>query len=498
MSKKKKTLEESVADSLLPKEEQSCKLPANWSWVRMGKIVSINPQKPKMDLPNERLCSFLPMSNVNPETGNIDELEERNFEKVKKGYTYFKENDVLFAKITPCMENGNTVVAKGLINNFGYGSTEFYVLRTPKQVNESYIYFLLRSEKFRKQAKAVMSGAVGQQRVPKKFLETYPLALPPLNEQIRIVKKVDNLFNKIEKAKQLIEDARETFELRRAAILNNAFRGVLTRKWRKSNPNTPSASVFLDVVKKKHSPNLTKLSKIVEDLDIPYELPKGWVWARINEVAELRSGYAFKSKDFVEDGIQLVRMGNLYQNELDLSRNPVYLPFDYDNKIINKYSLTNEMILLSLTGTKYKRDYGYAVRIKGIEEPLLLNQRILSVTPYEISDYFYYYLQSNTFRDMFFSFETGGVNQGNVGSKAVEGIYIPIPPEEEAMEIQNKIEEMLEKEKRALDLIQLGNHIESIKQSILSKAFRGELGTNDPSEESSIELIKEVLKEQVK
>ena len=103
-----------------------------------------------------------------------------------------------------------------------------------------------------------------------------------------------------------------------------------------------------------------------------------------------------------------------------------------------------------------------------------------------------------TFRDVFFSFETGGVNQGNVGSKIVESILIPIPPQEEAKEIETKLNNLLNNEKKSLKMLIVEDRLETLEQSILSKAFRGELGTNDPSEESLIELLKEVLQEQVK
>ncbi|MDT2262459.1 hypothetical protein P7H12_00590 [Paenibacillus larvae] len=130
---------------------------------------SINPSKPKLNFSDQFKTSFLPMSSIDPVSGQITFIKEREFSKVSKGYTYFQENDILFAKITPCMENGNTVIAKGMLNKFGFGSTEFYVLRPSNIVEGRFIYYLLRSEKFRKEAKAVMSGAVGQQRVPKNF-----------------------------------------------------------------------------------------------------------------------------------------------------------------------------------------------------------------------------------------------------------------------------------------------------------------------------------------
>ncbi len=484
MSKKKKVIEELLEEALVSEIEQPYGVPENWIWTRMGDVIKINPSKPKLDLPHDQPCSFLPMNKVNPQTGKVDSLEEREFEKVKKGYTYFEENDVLFAKITPCMENGNIVIANGLINKFGFGSTEFYVFRTSEKIDERYVYFLLRSEKFRKQARAEMTGAVGQQRVPKKFLESYPFALPPLSEQKRIADKVEHLLSKIDEAKQLIEEAKETFELRRAAILDKAFRGELTRKWREEN-------------------SLEKKKKLINgnhsiESNSPYSIPTTWKWRKLKDVASFKNGFAFKSKDFVEQGIQLVRMGNLYKNDLALDRNPVYMPLDFDEKIIEKYSVKNGDILLSLTGTKYKRDYGYAVRVEGVEKPLLLNQRILSLNPNFMDEYIFYYLQSSVFRDVFFSFETGGVNQGNVGSKAVESILIPIPPLEEAKEIEKILNNLLKNEKETLIILNVEDKLETLKQATLSKAFRGELGTNDPREENAIELLKEVLQEQVK
>ncbi|RDZ11500.1 restriction endonuclease subunit S [Priestia megaterium] len=485
MSGEKKKIENLLEEALISEDEQLYEIPKNWVWVRMGEVISINPSKPKLDLPNEQICSFLPMNMVNPQTGRIDNLEEREFEKVKKGYTYFKENDVLFAKITPCMENGNTVIAKGLKNKFGFGSTEFYVFRTSKYIDERYVYYLLRSEKFRKQAKMEMTGAVGQQRVPKRFLESYPLALPPLNEQKRIVERIEQLLNKIEGAKQLIEGAKETFEIRRAAILDKAFRGGLTQKWRRENS-----------LIKKESGYFNNFSSI--DSNAPYSIPNKWKWLKLKDLANFKNGYAFKSKDFVEKGIQLVRMGNLYKNKLALDRNPVYMPLDYNEKIIEKYTICNGDILLSLTGTKYKRDYGYAVKVENLVNPLLLNQRILSLRPLFINEYIFYYLQSPTFRNAFFSFETGGVNQGNVASKAVESILIPVPPIEEAEEIGKMLNRLLDNEKQSLDLLAIEGNIETLKQSILSKAFQGKMGMNNPDEENALELLKKVLQEKLK
>jgi type I restriction enzyme, S subunit len=484
MSKEKKTIEELLEEKLIPFEEQTHIVPENWVWTTVKNVCQINMgQSPKGEYTTDN-PDYVPLIGGPADMG-------LTYPKAKR-YT---------TKPTKLSKEGDMIVSiRATLGKTNFADGEYCLGRgvaglTPEYIDPNllgYYFATIKSYLY-----TISTGTTFQQ-VSRKDIENTPLPLPPLNEQKRIAEKVERLLDKIDDAKQLIEEAKETFELRRAAILDKAFRGGLTEGWRRENPNTPLATEFLEHIKKTHTPKSTKLNKVVEDLEIPYDLPKGWVWARINDLAELKSGYAFKSKDFVENGYQLVRMGNLYKNELDLSRNPVYLPIDYDEKIVNKYSLANGVILLSLTGTKYKRDYGFAVRMQNIKAPLLLNQRILALTPFEISDYFYYFLQSSTFRNMFFSFETGGVNQGNVGSKSVEGIYFPLPPKEEAVEIQLIIENMLEQEKKAFDLIQVEQRIESIKQSILTKAFKGELGTNNPNEESAIELLQEALQEQVK
>ncbi|WP_354092753.1 restriction endonuclease subunit S [Clostridium gasigenes] len=188
---------------------------------------------------------------------------------------------------------------------------------------------------------------------------------------------------------------------------------------------------------------------------------------------------------------------NLYNGILDLSRNRVYVPENIDGNLINKYSVKQGDILLTLTGTKYKRDYGFTVLIQDNKE-LLLNQRILSITPKEgiVTSYIYYFLRSELFRDIFFSQETGGVNQGNVSGKFVESVNINIVSIEEQKEIVRILDKLLEEGSKIDELTQLEEQIELIKKSILAKAFRGELGTNCEEEESSLELLKEIFSKQ--
>lgn len=494
-----KDLDELLVEALVPEDEQPYEVPENWVWTKLGKVAVINPSRfVPSNLEDDFQTTFIPMNAVSEISGAIETPVLRDYKDVKKGYTNFLEGDVLFAKITPCMENGKVAIAKNLANGFGFGSTEFHVLRASKAIENKLIYYLVRSENFRKQAKEVMTGAVGQQRVHKNFLVDYPFTLAPLPEQKRIIDKLESLFGKINEAKQLIKEARETFTDRRAAILAQAFRGELTKKWRKEHPNVEPAEKLLQRIKAERekfeiSRKGRKKNEELPPIDPPYKLPEGWCWVRLIDVTKFKSGYAFDSSDFVNEGFQLIRMGNLTNAELDLSKNPVYLPYDYDKNIVEKYSIKNGDILLTLTGTKYKRDYGYAVTIEDQDNTLLLNQRILSLTPLILGTYLKYYLHTSVFRDMFFSFETGGVNQGNVSSKAVETIPLPLPPLKEGIEIERVLTKLLLMEKWASKELEIDNEVESIKQSILSKAFRGELGTSDPEDESALELLKQVL-----
>lgn len=155
--------------------------PNNWGLKSLGECCILNPSKNQNKRLNSNLMvSFVPMSSV-LENGNIDVTDIREYQKVRNGFTYFAENDVLFAKITPCMENGKGAIAQGLYNGIGFGSTEFHVLRPIEKKSNSYwLYALTTSEKFRMEAASKMTGSAGQRRVPALFLENYKVCLPPI------------------------------------------------------------------------------------------------------------------------------------------------------------------------------------------------------------------------------------------------------------------------------------------------------------------------------
>lgn len=156
--------------------------PFNFGFAKLSKCAEINPKKPS-NVDDDLLVSFVAMPSVS-ECGKIDTNILKKYKDVKKGFTYFSEKDVLFAKITPCMENGKGCVAINLSNNIGFGSTEFHVLRPIKNISNPYwLYELTMLDKFRVLAKKNMTGTGGQLRVPISFINNFEIALPPIEKQ---------------------------------------------------------------------------------------------------------------------------------------------------------------------------------------------------------------------------------------------------------------------------------------------------------------------------
>ena len=179
------------------------KLPDGWEWSTLRKECDINPRRPKdLQADDDQETSFVPMEAVDGDLGIIKDMKTVSFLKVKKGYTYFEENDMLFAKITPCMQNKKSAIAKNLINGFGFGTTEFHVLRCKDGVIPEWIYYFIRNQKFVCEAEANFTGSVGHQRVPKTFLQNYPLIVPPIEIQREIVDKLDKQMAQIEVLKK--------------------------------------------------------------------------------------------------------------------------------------------------------------------------------------------------------------------------------------------------------------------------------------------------------
>src|ERR1017187_4889787 len=147
------------------------KLPKGWVRTTLGEVCAMNPRMPFDEpLPDQTKVSFVPMAAVEEESGRLDASQVRALGSVRRGYTPFIENDVIFAKITPCMENGKIALATGLKNGLAYGSTEFFVFRPYEGLLPRFVLHFLLQPSLREAAERQMTGAVGQKRVPSSYL----------------------------------------------------------------------------------------------------------------------------------------------------------------------------------------------------------------------------------------------------------------------------------------------------------------------------------------
>lgn len=215
-----------VIDSALEKIIKKGKK-RKWNFVSFDSACDINPSKRDISYDDDLLVSFVPMSSVDDKSGKIVKHFVRPYQQVKKGYKWFVEGDVIFARITPCMENGKIAIARGLKNGIGFGSTEFHVFRPNKSILSEWIHYLTRRSTFRKLAELSFKGTAGQQRVQITFFYKQEILLPPKEEQYRIVAYLDNLQAKTDSLKRLQHETQYELYALIPSILAKAFRGDL-------------------------------------------------------------------------------------------------------------------------------------------------------------------------------------------------------------------------------------------------------------------------------
>lgn len=202
-----------------------------WQNCSLSEICTINPPKSEARkvLSDDNLVSFVPMNCLGIDRMDLDLIEARQLKDVSGSYTYFADNDVLLAKITPCFENGKLGLASNLVNGIGFGSSEFIVFRCHDGLNPKFLYYYLSRKSFLEEGKMRMAGAVGHRRVTKEFIENYPIWFPSIEQQARNIQKIDSfrrdvayLFEKYTKKIILMEELKKS-------ILHKAFNGELTK-----------------------------------------------------------------------------------------------------------------------------------------------------------------------------------------------------------------------------------------------------------------------------
>jgi len=235
-------------------------LPDTWAKTKISDVYDINPGHKDLEIDEKSEVSFIPMKLIEEETGFMDASFFRKYEEVKGGYTKFIEDDVVFAKITPCMENGKIAIAKNLCNGIGCGTTELHVFRPVVKDTNSFLFYFLLQKDIREMAKNRFQGTSGHLRVPPDFFEEIWFPLPPLAEQQEIVHHVEALFKIADQIEERYNKARVYVDKLTQSILAKAFRGELVPQ----DPNDEPASELLKRIQGEKDGQIKKQAKKVK------------------------------------------------------------------------------------------------------------------------------------------------------------------------------------------------------------------------------------------
>ncbi|RYX04896.1 restriction endonuclease [Legionella pneumophila] len=497
-------------------------LPKSWSVCLIGEAILVNPRLDKREIDDGIEVSFVPMPAVSAETGEINVLENKLFAEVKKGYTPFIERDVLFAKITPCMENGKMAVVPKLKNNLGFGSTEFHVLRCPTDILPEYVYYFISSKWFRVEAEHNMTGAVGQRRVPTTFLESTRLPVPPFNEQKRIVAKIEELFSELDNGITALKTAREQLKVYRQAILKHAFEGKLTAKWREENADkleTPEQLLariqkerdaryqqqleeWKETVKKWEAegkegkkpkkPVICKpMPTISEDeINVLPRLPADWRYVRLAEISAIGSGMSVSQNRKLNNPVEVayLRVANVQRGLLNLSEIKTML---VEQEALADLLLEKGDVLFNEGGDRDKLGRGW-IWENQIESCITQNH-VFRATPIIKNEFHSKFIShwGNSFGKDYF--EKGGkqtTNLASINKTVLSNFPVPLPSFEEQHQIITILDDAMSLMDAFDSEIKRGfQRAEILRQSILKKAFSGQLMKQDPNDEPASKLL---------
>ncbi|MFQ7000489.1 MAG: restriction endonuclease subunit S [Clostridium sp.] len=487
MAKKKMTLEEKLEEAIV--KDVPYEVHENWINARLNSIVKFEKgKKPKILIDNF-------------EDEAIPYVTIKYFQtKVADQYTFATETNRI------CNEDDILIVwdgaRAGLIGTGvqgALGSTLCNIKFDNINKKFMYYYFLGKYDLINSNTKGT-----GIPHVDPTYLDTLVLSIPPLKEQQRIVEKIESLFDKLDKAKELIEEARDDFEKRKSAILEKAFKGQLTKEWRKNNRVLSYGISYLNEISQMRSDiykkllddsknNKTKRPTKIHDVNfecIEHENCNTWIKTKLGNVLyDFRYGTSSKS-DYSFDGIPVIRIPNL-SNGYITHEDMKYLK-ENDVDMNNKVKI-GDLVIVRSNGSASL--VGKTSLITESEDEFAFASYLIRMRPCKVdSKYLYYVLNSISVKEQFYSKSksTSGINNINTGE--LGNSIIPLPPLEEQEEIVRILDKLLDEESKINELTKLEEQIELIKKSILAKAFRGQLETNCEDDESAIELLKEILK----
>jgi type I restriction enzyme S subunit len=379
------------------------------------------------------------MNDVGVLTKIVQTEQEKPLKDVIGNYTYFADDDVLLAKITPCFENGKLGIVRGLTNGIGFGSSEFLVLRSRGELDPEFLFYFLAQDSFRDVGARRMTGAVGHKRIPKEFVEEYRLCLPSLAEQKRIVAILDEAFTGI------------------AAAITNAEK------------NLASAHELFEIYR-----NLVFTQR-----------GEGWTEKRFAAIASIKHGFPFQSKHFGQEGSYvLLTPGNFYETGgyRDRGKKQKY----YSGPVPDGYVLQRGDMLLAMT--EQAAGLLGSPAIVPEDQLFLHNQRLGLVVPHEetpwCNRFFFHAFNTTAFRRKVHD-DASGVKVRHTSPKKLGDVKLAFPQSlAQQIAVANRLDECA-RQTSALEV--LGQRklsaLAELKQSILQKAFAGELTANEAERE---------------
>ncbi len=468
-------------------------LPEGWVWARLGEVCQVN-QSPSFDeLPADLEIPFVPMAAVAEETGIIDLSQRRCVSELRSGYTRFRSGDVLFAKITPCMENGKSAVLPDFPAGYGAGSTEFHTLRSQALMARYLWYWLLRKA-FRAQAQRNLRGAVGQLRVPLDYLRDVQIAVPPLAEQRRIVARIDELFIEIADGEAALTRARDDLDTWRRALLKAAVTGELTREWRERNlSNETGLDVLVRVAKARIGYKTTKArgrKLIVEEPeeDALPEIPETWAWSRLGDLGDVVGGATVDKKHRPADPVTVpyLRVANVQRGHLDLEE---IKSITVERSAAAALRLEPGDILLNEGGDRDKIGRGWIWN--GEIDNCIHQNHIFRVRLFDrsLSPYFISHYANEMGRRFFVEKGKQTTNLASISMSKISQLPIPVPPRAEMNEAMRILDEALIATADVEAELKAAFISSAARQSILKAAFEGRLVAQNPRDEPAERLL---------
>ena len=439
-------------------EEIPFEIPKGWEWCRVSSLFQINP---KVVAEDNTSAAFIPMEAISAGYGSEFRYYEKEWGEIKSGYTAFADNDIAFAKITPCFQNRKSAIFEGLPNGIGAGTTELKILRTyGETINRWFVLYFLESPYFIDEA--TFKGTANQQRIIVGYLENKLFPLPPLAEQERIVDKIGlvmPIIDKYSKSQELLDKMNvELNECLKKSVLQEAIQGKLVpqiaeegtaqelieqikaekQKLVKEGKLKKSALATSVIFRGDDNKYYEQIGKKCLDIteQIPFEIPSNWEWCRVRNVSNSYIGLTYKPTDIGKKGTIVLRSCNIRNGKLALD-DIVRVSSSISEKLLIE---ENDIIICARNGSK--RLIGKSALIRNLPEPMTFGA-FMAICKTPIYEYMFAYLQSNLFfgqlRDVS---NTTTINQ--LTQNKFNDFLIPIPPVKEQERIAFKISQLFQ------------------------------------------------------